>query len=78
LQAVYAALAPLSESLGPRRYRRLVMATMMVCGIEAVIAAREACALEPTEAREVIQWAARALLRTAVQDRGGDASSGGH
>jgi AcrR family transcriptional regulator len=72
LHAVRAALAPLSESLGPQRYRRLVMATMVVCGTEAMVAARDACALEPIEAREVIQWAARAMLRSAVHEHNGD------
>jgi len=72
LHAVRAALAPLSESLGPLRYRRLVMATMVVCGTEAMVAARDACALDPREAREVIQWAARAMLRSAIHEHYGD------
>jgi AcrR family transcriptional regulator len=72
LHAVRAALAPLSESLGAQRYRQLVMATMVVCGAEAMVAARDACALEPVEAREVIQWAARAMLRSAVHEHYGD------
>jgi AcrR family transcriptional regulator len=72
LHTVRAALAPLSESLGPQRYRRLVMATILVCGTEAMVAARDACALDPREAREVIQWAARAILRSAVHEHSGD------
>ena len=72
LHAVQIALAPLAESLGSRRYRQLVMATVVVSGVEAMVAARDACALERGEAREVIRWAAGALLRTAVHDRCGD------
>jgi hypothetical protein len=48
------------------------MATMVVCGTEAMVAARDACVLEPIEAREVIQWAARAMLRSAVHEHDGD------
>jgi AcrR family transcriptional regulator len=72
LHAVQSALAPLAESLGSRRYRQLVMATVVVSGVEAMVAARDACALERGEAREVIRWAAGALLRTAIQDCCGD------
>ena len=69
LPTVRAALAPLAEDLGPERYRRLVMATMLVCGVEAMVAARDACGLEPGEAGETIQWAARALIRAAILEQ---------
>ena len=46
------------------------MATMLVCGMEALVAARDACGLEPDEATEVMRWAAQALLQAARQQSG--------
>lgn len=44
------------------------MAIMLVCGMEALVAARDACGLDPDEAKDVMRWAAQALLRAAVTD----------
>jgi len=71
LTLVRAALAPLEASLGPERYRRLVLATTLVCGAEAMVAARDACGLGPGEATDTIEWAARALLRAAISEQSG-------
>jgi len=65
---VRAVLAPLETSLGPERYRRLVLATTLVCGAEAMVAARDGCGLGPGEAADTIEWAARALLRAAISE----------
>ena len=62
------ALAPLAEKLPPQLHRRLIMATMLVCGMEALVAARDACGLEPDEASQVMRWAAQALLQAALRD----------
>ena len=62
------ALAPLADRLSPDLHRRLVMATMLVCGMEALVAARDACGLEPDEAKDVMRWAAQALLHAAVAE----------
>jgi len=68
LDIVQEALAPLAEKLPPELHRRLIMATMLVCGMEALVAARDACGLEPDEATEVMRWAAQALLQVALRD----------
>jgi AcrR family transcriptional regulator len=68
LDIVQEALAPLAEKLTPQLHRRLIMATMLVCGMEALVAARDACGLEPDEATEVMRWAAQALLQVALSD----------
>jgi hypothetical protein len=68
LDMVQEALAPLPEQLPPELHRNLIMATMLVCGMEALVAARDACGLEPDEATKVMRWAARALLQVALRD----------
>ena len=68
LDMVQEALAPLAEKLPPELHRTLIMATMLVCGMEALVAARDACGLEPDEATEVMRWAAQALLQVALRD----------
>ena len=68
LDIVQQALAPLAEKLPAELHRRLIMATMLVCGMEALVAARDACGLEPDEAVEVMQWAAQALLQAALRN----------
>lgn len=68
LDIVQEALAPLAEKLPPQLHRTLIMATMLVCGMEALVAARDACGLGPSEATEVMRWAAQALLQVARGD----------
>jgi AcrR family transcriptional regulator len=68
LDIIQQALSPLAEKLPPELHRRLIMATMLVCGMEALVAARDACGLEPDEATEVMRWAAQALLQVALSD----------
>lgn len=68
LDIVQEALAPLAEKLPPQLHRRLIMATMLVCGMEALVAARDACGLERDEAIKVMRWAAQALLQVALRD----------
>jgi AcrR family transcriptional regulator len=68
LDMVQEALAPLAEKLPPELHRRLIMATMLVCGMEALVAARDACGLEPDEAIEVMRWSAQALLQVALRN----------
>ncbi len=70
IDAVDAALSPLRDTMAPELYRRLTMATMLVCGIEALVSARDACGLEPAEVNEVMRWAARALHDAAVREAG--------
>jgi AcrR family transcriptional regulator len=68
LESVEKVLAPLTAVLPAAEHRRLIMATMLVCGVEAMVSARDACGLDAAEATEVMRWAARALQRQAVQE----------
>jgi hypothetical protein len=52
----------------PELHRRLITATMLVCGMEVLVAARDACGLESDEAIEVMRWAAEALSEVAPRD----------
>ncbi|MFJ2831316.1 TetR/AcrR family transcriptional regulator [Streptomyces sp. NPDC087263] len=62
------ALEPLADTLPPELHRRLTMAVTLVYGVEAVISARDVCELDPEEAKDVMRWAAGALLEQAVRD----------
>jgi AcrR family transcriptional regulator len=64
------ALAPLRPRLDPARFERLVSALAMVIGWEALIVERDVRALAPDEAEEVSAWAARALVRAALEEPG--------
>jgi AcrR family transcriptional regulator len=65
LEITRRALAPLEQELDPDLHRRLTMSVMLVYGMEALVAARDACGLAPEEAVEVMRWAAKALLKAA-------------
>jgi AcrR family transcriptional regulator len=71
------ALGPVQHSLPPDVYRRLSMALALVIGAETVLALREVCALPSAEAKDVVLWAGRALVRAAqadAQQRGAERS----
>jgi AcrR family transcriptional regulator len=62
------ALEPLADTLPPDLHRRLTMAVTLVYGVEALIATRDACGLDPEEAQDVMRWAASALLEKAMHE----------
>ena len=62
------ALEPLVGTLPPDLHRRLTMAVTLVYGVEALIATRDACGLDPEEAQDVMRWAANALLEKAIRE----------
>ncbi|MFI6464400.1 TetR/AcrR family transcriptional regulator [Streptomyces sp. NPDC050538] len=62
------ALEPLADTLPPQLHRRLTMAVTLVYGVEALIATRDACGLDPEEAQDVMRWAASALLEKAIRE----------
>ncbi|XUL88019.1 hypothetical protein ACQ86D_16180 [Streptomyces galilaeus] len=66
------ALEPLADTLPPELHRRLTMAVTLVYGVEALIATRDACGLDPEEAQDVMRWAASALLEKAVREASGE------
>jgi AcrR family transcriptional regulator len=65
---IESALAPWRDRLGPERWRRLVAALAMVVGWEALIVQRDVCGLTAAEGEELSVWAARALLRAALDE----------
>lgn len=62
------ALAPVRGKLGKRRFEQLVSALAMVIGWEALIVARDVRGLSQKEAEDISAWAARALVRAALED----------
>src|SRR5262252_8058935 len=65
---IESALSPWRARLSPARWRRLVAGLAMVVGWEALIVQRDVCGLSAAEGEELSVWAARALLRAALQD----------
>jgi AcrR family transcriptional regulator len=63
------ALAPLRARVAPADFERLVSALAMVIGWEAVIVARDLRTLRYDDAADVSAWAARALVRAALDER---------
>lgn len=62
------ALAPVRGRFGKRRYDRLASALAMVIGWEALIVARDIRGLSQEEAENVSAWAARSLVRAALDE----------
>jgi AcrR family transcriptional regulator len=62
------ALAPVRGRLEEPDFRRLVAALSLCMGIEALVVLRDVCALEPSEAEEVLRWVARTLLRSSLAE----------
>jgi hypothetical protein len=67
-----AALATLKEELGNARFRRLVAALGLMCGIESFVVLHDIFQMNPTEATELKRWAARLLLHAVVHEAADD------
>ena len=61
-------LAPVRGRLEEPQFQRLVAALSLCMGIEALVVLRDVCALETSEAQEVLLWAARTLLRSSLAE----------
>jgi AcrR family transcriptional regulator len=64
------ALEPVRPRLDARRFERLVSALAMVIGWEALVVQRDIRKLSPAAGVELSVWAARALLRAALEEEG--------
>jgi AcrR family transcriptional regulator len=62
------AIEPLRDQLNDEHLRRLVAALAMCVGIESIVVTRDICHLDDTEAEQLKQWAAHALLQQAIRD----------
>lgn len=67
---IQAALSPLRARLGEAAHARLVSAVALCVGAEALIALRDTRGLSAAASVEVSRWAARALVRQALFERG--------
>jgi AcrR family transcriptional regulator len=63
------ALEPVRKRLGNRKFQRLVSALSMVIGIEALLVLRDIRGLSQEESIETSVWAARELLKAALNSR---------
>jgi AcrR family transcriptional regulator len=63
------ALEPLRPQLTPAAFERLVSGLAMVVGWEALIVLHDLRGLDADEQLETSLWAARALIRAALEDR---------
>ena len=66
---IEAAIEPLRGRLDDVGFERLVSALAMVIGWEALIVLQDLRGLTPDEQAEVSTWAARALIKAALQDQ---------
>jgi AcrR family transcriptional regulator len=62
------ALAPAADRLGPDQRRRLLHALALTCGTEAVLALKDVCGLDNAELLDTAAWAARALVKQALEE----------
>jgi AcrR family transcriptional regulator len=62
------ALAPLRDRLPESALRRLVLATRVACGIEALVWLTDIAGLSREEAVEVMRSSARALFQSAISE----------
>jgi AcrR family transcriptional regulator len=65
-QWLEAALWGIKEELGPGRFRKLVSALSLLCGLEPVTVLRDVCGLSPEQGLDVKRWAAQKLLESAL------------
>jgi AcrR family transcriptional regulator len=63
------ALEPARAKLGKVHFRRVVLAIRASVGIEALVWLTDVAGLSRDEAAKNMQWAARALLRTALAEK---------
>src|SRR3979411_528839 len=66
------ALQPLQGKVDSAALERLSSALTMLVGIDPIIPLRDFAHLPPTDAIEVIEWAARTLVRSVVEDDRGN------
>jgi AcrR family transcriptional regulator len=69
-EALAIALQPLRPTLDAAAFVRLLQALMFLCGVEALVVARDALDLEEEAAADVMCWSARAIVKTAIEEAG--------
>jgi AcrR family transcriptional regulator len=61
-------LAPIKSQLPAARFRRVQQALALTLGTEAMVVLKDVCQASDREALAVLDWAAQALLRAALED----------
>ncbi|MDT7796137.1 MAG: hypothetical protein QOD59_5578 [Mycobacterium sp.] len=61
------AVAPLQNRMDAAALERLTQALMFLCGVEALVVARDALDLDEVAAAVIMCWSPRSLIRTAVE-----------
>jgi len=61
-------LEPARAGRTAKQWRRMQAAIALTIGTDAMVILRDVCRLEDEEAQEVLLWAARALLRAALDE----------
>jgi hypothetical protein len=67
LESLTAALAPLRDTMDAAILKRLTQSLMFLCGVEALVVARDALDLDEDAAVDVMCWSARSLISTAIE-----------
>lgn len=70
VDVVQAAIAPLRDTLGEKKFLRLAQALSLSYGLELLLVLQDMWGLEFGEAQEVAQWTAGALIRAAIAEAG--------
>lgn len=68
VQWIETAIAPLRSGLSPSQFKRLVSALSVLLGWEALIVLRDIRGLGRRQEEDVIVWAARALVKAALEE----------
>jgi AcrR family transcriptional regulator len=63
-----AAIAPLRDTLGEKKFKRLAQALSLSYGLETLLVLQDMWGLDFDDAQEVAQWTASALVRAALDD----------
>ncbi len=71
------ALAPLKKRLPAQTFDKLAQSLSLIFGIEAIIVLKDIWGIADEELRSVAQWAAHALVKTAVAEATAENRAGG-
>lgn len=61
-------LEPARGTLTDKQWRRLQAAVALTGGVEALVVMKDVCRMDEAEAREVLRWAAAALLKAGLSE----------
>jgi AcrR family transcriptional regulator len=65
-----AVLKPAKRGSTPKQWKRLQAALALTAGPDAMVIMKDVCRMKDAEAQEILQWAARTLLRAGLRESG--------